>query len=322
VAAPPDTGLTSAPAPVAPGNPVTPRDAAGNWLGIAEVGTVFGIRFVVALYRFFGRRATHAFLRVLALYYVTFHRVARRASLEFWARLGQPTSWRQAYRHIFTFAVVAVDRLVFTTGRVAGFELCPHGTEHLEAARTAGKGALLIGAHLGSFECLRFRSKEKALPLTIVANFSNAEMINGVLRRLDPTLNTRVINVDESLSAVLRIRECIDRGELVAILADRVGPTTRALTVDFLGGRARLPAGPFLLAATLRCPVLLTFGLYRGDRTYELFCEPFADPLILPRQDRGAALAATAQRFADRLAHYVALQPNNWFNFYRFWEAA
>ena len=310
--------MAEAPSPaLAP--PAPPR----HWLAIAEVGTVWGIRFVVGLYRLLGRRATHVFLRLLALYYVSFHVVARRASLQFWQRVGGRATWRQVFHHVFTFAVVAVDRMVFATGQVDKFSFTPTGHEHLESLRQQGKGALLIGAHLGSFECLRFRSRAGQLPLTIVANFANAERINGVLRRLDPTLNTKVISVDDrSLAAVLRIRECIDRGELVAILADRTRPGSRAITVDFLGGRAQLPAGPFLLAATMRCPVLLTFGLYRGGTSYDLYCDPFADNLVLPRQSREAALTATAQRFADRLAHYVCLQPDNWFNFFRFWESA
>jgi predicted LPLAT superfamily acyltransferase len=302
---------------------VVPADPGRNWLAIAEVGTAFGIRFIVALYRLLGRRVTHGFLHVLAAYYVVFHVIARRSALDFWRRIGQPATWRQAMHHFFTFAVVAVDRMVFATGQVDTFTFRPTGSEHLESLRQQGKGALLIGAHLGSFECLRFRSRARQLPLTVVANFANAERINGVLKRLDPTLTTRVIGIDEkSLAAVLQIRECIERGELVAILADRTHPASRSVTVDFLGGRAKLPAGPFMLAATLRCPVLLTVGLYRGGTRYDLFCEPFADKLALPRQDREAALTACAQRFADRLAHYVALQPDNWFNFYRFWESA
>jgi predicted LPLAT superfamily acyltransferase len=298
-------------------------DPGRNWLAIAEVGTAWGIRFIVAVYRLLGRRGTHAFLHVLSAYYVVFHAIARRSSLEFWGRVGGPATWRQVMHHVFTFAVVAVDRLVFATGKVDKFSFAPHGHEHLESLRQQGKGALLIGAHLGSFDCLRFRSRQGQLPLTIVANFGNAARINGVLKRLDPTLTTRVISVDQhALAAVLQIRECIERGELVAILADRTHPGARNLTVDFLGGRAQLPAGPFVLAATLRCPVLLTFGLYRGGTHYDLFCEPFADKVALPRQDREAALNAVAQRFADRLAHHVRLQPDNWFNFFRFWESA
>jgi predicted LPLAT superfamily acyltransferase len=70
----------------------------------------------------------------------------------------------------------------------------------------------------------------------------------------------------------------------------------------------------------LKCPVYLTFGLYRDPDTYELHCEPFADRIELPRKERQAALARYAQKYAERLESYVKRAPDNWFNFYDFWR--
>ena len=75
----------------------------------------------------------------------------------------------------------------------------------------------------------------------------------------------------------------------------------------------------FILAAALHCPVYLTFGIYRGGTRYELYCEPFADRIDLPRKQRDLALRQVAQRYADRLQAFVRLAPYNWFNFYDFW---
>jgi predicted LPLAT superfamily acyltransferase len=77
-----------------------------------------------------------------------------------------------------------------------------------------------------------------------------------------------------------------------------------------------------LLAALLKCPVYLTFGLYHAPNRYDLFCEPFEDEIQLPREARDEALHAYAQKFAARLEHYVRLAPDNWFNFYDFWSAS
>jgi predicted LPLAT superfamily acyltransferase len=118
----------------------------------------------------------------------------------------------------------------------------------------------------------------------------------------------------------MQVKECVARGELVTILADSTAADPRPLAVNFLGGRLRLPAAPFVLAAVLKCPVLLGFGLYRGGARYDFFCEPLLeglqDKVVLPPGDREAALTAVAQRYADRVAHHVAMQPDNWFNFF------
>ena len=91
------------------------------------------------------------------------------------------------------------------------------------------------------------------------------------------------------------------------------------MTVDFLGSKAQLPAGPYLLAASLRCPVYLTYGVYRAPNRYELHCEPFAAAVVLPRGRRSDAIQQYAQRYADRLAAWCHEAPDNWFNFYDFW---
>ena len=77
-----------------------------------------------------------------------------------------------------------------------------------------------------------------------------------------------------------------------------------------------------MLASILKCPVLLTFGLYREPNRYDLHCEPFAERLTLPRGKRQAMLVEHVQRFAHRLEDYCRKAPDNWFNFYDFWEQA
>jgi predicted LPLAT superfamily acyltransferase len=103
----------------------------------------------------------------------------------------------------------------------------------------------------------------------------------------------------------------------VAILADRLsGP--RTVAAPFLGQQAYFPAGPFLVAAALGCPVYLAFGLYFAPRRYGLHCEPLADAIVLSRTDREAASSAVVATYAARLEHYCRLAPDNWFNFFDF----
>ena len=73
------------------------------------------------------------------------------------------------------------------------------------------------------------------------------------------------------------------------------------------------------MAAVLKCPIYLTFGLYRGGNRYDLYCERLCERLELPRRGRQEAIVGVAQRYADRLDHYCRQAPDNWFNFYDFW---
>jgi predicted LPLAT superfamily acyltransferase len=137
---------------------------------------------------------------------------------------------------------------------------------------------------------------------------------------LCPELNRREIRLGRP-DTQLRVRECIERGEIVGMLGDRTLKSDKTVRCDFLGAPASFPQGPLLLAAILNAPVVLFFGLYLGGRRYAIHFEPFAEELHIGRQDRGAQLRPWIGRYAARLEHYCRLAPYNWFNFYDFWRA-
>ena len=65
--------------------------------------------------------------------------------------------------------------------------------------------------------------------------------------------------------------------------------------------------------------MVLIFAL-RQQGKLVLHCEPFADPLRLPRGERQQALQDTVDRYAQRLEHYALMSPLDWFNFFDFWH--
>ncbi len=290
------------------------------WMQRREKGTVLGVRMVLLCCRLFGRRGALLLLRVIVFYYAIFAGPARRAVQAYLRRIGEPAGFWRAYRNIYNFAVCALDRVFLVRGEVQRFEVHAHGQEHLEALRASGRGAILLGAHLGSFEVMRALSKDRAFTVNILAYFHNARMINSFLATVGGDFRGRVIEIDpKDTSYIFAVQAAIERGELVAILGDRVGVNEKTATAQFLGAAARFPTGPYMLAALLKCPVYLTFGLYRAPNRYDLYCEPLGEVLELPRGAREAALAEYVQRYAHRLEHYCRLAPDNWFNFFDFW---
>ncbi len=292
-----------------------------DWRQIPEAGTVWGIRFIVGLARVFRRRGAGWFLYLVALYYVLFRSAVRRASRGYLRRVGQPDGLRDVARHVHTFAQVSLDRLFFLTGRWTSFEVTYHGHETFLDAARSGRGALLLGAHVGSFEVMRCRAEFSGVPVNVVVDFSNAERISSVLRSLASGIDTRIVPLDrDPIAAVLAIKGCVERGELVAILGDRAGAAERQVVVRFLGAEAPFPAGPWILAHTLKCPVYFFAGLYRPPNRYDLHCELVADEVTLDRQSRAEDLRRYVQSYAAVLERHLELAPLNWFNFFDFWS--
>ena len=321
----------SAPSGTAEGDPRTgaggdPRTGAGGdpreWMNQAERGAMWGIRLTAFWVGVLGRRPIRPLLCAIAAYYVLFDGSARRASAAWLERVnGAPPSRLDVYRHIRTFAQVTLDRLLFVKGTVGALEIRRTGTFKLEDQVATGQGAFLLSAHLGSMDAMRAEGEKQALPVTVLGHFENARMINSVLEALNPRIASRVLHVgDDPIALALTLRERIEAGGLVAVAADRVGLNDKYVEVDFFGAKAAFSTGPFILASVLRCPIYLVFGLYFEPNRYELHCERFADRVELPRRGREAALHEVASRYARRLEDYCRRAPDNWFNFYDFWE--
>ena len=269
-----------------------------------------------------GRPAARLLARAIATYYVVFDRRARRASRDWLTRVhGRPASLAEVHRHVSCFAQATMDRLFFARSAFGVFEIVRTGNHHLEALAREKRGAILLGSHLGSFEAMRAASHHERFPVTIVGHFENAQRINAVLERLDPELASRVVHAGrDPVELALTLRDRLAAGGMVALLADRVGLNDKSVSVDFFGTPARFAAGPFLLAAILKCPIYLVFGIYREPNRYELYCEPFAERLVLPRGAREEVLTREVARYARRLEDYCRKAPDNWFNFFDFWE--
>ena len=153
----------------------------------------------------------------------------------------------------------------------------------------------------------------------------NAQRFREVLESIAPQAGVNLMPVtDIGPDTAILLQQKLDAGEWVAIVGDRTavhrqrGGERRVVWSQFMGRPAPFPQGPFVLAAALRCPVLLMFALREQGRL-RVHCEPFADPIQLPRAQRQAALQATVDRYAERLQQHALMAPLDWFNFYDFW---
>ena len=138
-------------------------------------------------------------------------------------------------------------------GRFEDLAIDIEGAQELEAMLAAGRGCILLGSHLGSFEALRALGRHhKGYPINIVMYAGTTQKSSAVLNELAPELNARVIAPGRP-ETMLRIKECLERGEIVGILGDRPFGSSKTALCPFLGVPARFPEGPYRLALALEC---------------------------------------------------------------------
>ncbi len=292
-----------------------------QWIERKERGSPFLIRLIARITLGLGRPAGRLLLYPITAYFLLFLPAARRASRAYLARvLGRPARLRDLFRHIHTFAATILDRVYFLTGRQDRFDIELNGVELLHEQLGRGRGCLLLGSHLGSFEVLRCLAE--TIPDLCVRPMmykQNAEKTNRVLNALNPQIASRVIPIGEP-DSLFQVQEALERGEMVGILGDRVGRDEKSIDCSFLGAPAPFPPGPLLLAGLLEVPVVQFFGLYLGGRRYRIHFELLTPGFRLARETRRQQLAEWTQRYAGRLEHYCRQAPFNWFNFFDFWD--
>lgn len=284
---------------------------------------MFAIWLIRTIGRYGGRMVSRVLLYPITAYFLARRAPERRASRQWLTRaLGRPATLLEVARHIHTFAATILDRVFLLSGQVDRFNVHVSGVEAVHAYTDVGRGLLLFGSHLGSFEVLRVLSRQRPdIQLRVVLDKAHNPAVTQLLDALDPQIAATVIDAGQDGPAiVLAIQQAIAEGAVVALLVDRAQSGEPALAVPFLGGEALLPSAPWLIAAVLGAPVMLAFGLYRGGNRYDLVFEPFSDGVQAPRPQRMAILNALIRRYATRLEHNARSAPYNWFNFYDFWE--
>src|SRR5438105_2917235 len=294
---------------------------ARRWAELPERGTPVMLRLIHGIAVGIGRWAARLLLYPITLYSLISAHAARRISREYLKRVhGHPAHWWHVFRHFHSFAATILDRVYLLRGEFQRFDVTLHHKEILHCQVETGKGCILLGSHLGSFEVLRTLGvTQQDFPLKVLMDTEHNQNITRFLDALNPRVASTVIAPDRP-DTLLKVKESLDAGFFIGMLGDRVTSGDKTTECQLLGAPAMFPAGPILLAAIMHCPVILFFGLYRGGNRYEIYFENFADEVVLNRDHRAEDIQHWTQRYVDRLEHYARLAPYNWFNFYQFWD--
>ena len=299
-----------------------PAEAVTGWQRQRERANAFWLRALFRVALGLGRPAARALLYPITLYFWLTSPRVRAASRGYLQRVpGHPPRAGDGLRHIFSFAAVSVDRIFLLSGRDRALAVAEVRPPEVAAVADGGGGCLLFTSHLGGYETMRMTGTHRRhLPLKILMDREHGRVLMQMLDALRVSMGEFVIDSAQGGPAlVLEVKAALDGGHMVCMNADRVRGDEKTVTVDFLGGKVRLAASPWLLAHSLRTPVIIGFGLYEGGNRYRNHFELFAQRVEIPRERREQALQEYAQRYADRLAHYAKLAPFNWFNFYEYW---
>ena len=309
-------------------------NTSNHWSSVKEAGTLIGLRFLWLMHKIFGRWMVSFMLLPTVLYFLLFRPETRRSSKQYLLIHHQqyPNYWKKrpnifnVARHFWEFAETVVDKLLSWFVEIDAEQFDIQDEPFLESLMADKRGRLIIGSHFGNLEyCRGFVHRYRDIVINILIHDKHSENYNTLMQQLNSESRVNIFQVSEfDVQTMLKIKAKIDAGEWIFIAGDRTPPSgsLRTTEVDFMGQKALLPIGPYLLAKGLACPVQLLFtycDCSSRDRKIKVEMVNFSEQIKIDRKDREIALNKYAQRYANELEDRCARSPYQWFNFYDFW---
>jgi KDO2-lipid IV(A) lauroyltransferase len=208
----------------------------------------------------------------------------------------------------FITDIACASRQILDPHRADAFVASVYGTPAYRAMRAQRRGAVLVTAHIGSFEAglLALRRVEPAVHVVFKRDHSAPfERMRSSLRR---SIGVHEAPIDDGLSTWVGLRDALLRDEVVVMQADRVLPGQQSAVVAFLGGSLRIPTGPVRLARLAGSPIVPVFTVRRADGRNDIHLEQAIEPHAIAGPGTDLAVLAVAQAIAS----VVAKHPEQW----------
>lgn len=289
-----------------------------SWEGKSK-GNKLGYSIFIVVLRYGGVLPAYIVLRFAAGYYFLFSYSSSRPIFQYFhTKVGY--SWwrslRSVYRNYYIFGQVLIDKVVVMSGMANKFTFEFEGESHLREMVSAGHGGIMLSAHLGNWEVAGHLFRRLETPINIVMFDGEHERIKKYLSSITGERNVNIIVIKDDLSHIYAINDALSNKELVCMHADRFLKGNKTVTVPFMGHEARFPAGPFLLAATFRVPVSMVFACKESSTHYHLY----ATAPVEYKRSRNEGIDNAVKDFVGTLEKMVKKYPEQWFNYYDFWE--
>jgi lauroyl/myristoyl acyltransferase len=189
------------------------------------------------------------------------------------------------------------------------------GWEHLDEAFAHGKGVLMVGSHLGSWEIAGTVLAGRGYPVSAVSETLGNKRINRLAIDSRAAQGIELIPMEYALK---RVFAALRRNEAVGLVTDRPLTSDKGVPVEFFGQRIAWPSGPAVLALRTGAKIITGY-LVRNERN-DYIGEIFPPLEFETTDDQESDVRRITQQLVCIQEDVIRRYPDQWFMFRRMWR--
>ena len=175
------------------------------------------------------------------------------------------------------------------------------------------KGCIIALPHSGNWDHAAAYFCSTGIPLTAVVEKLKPEAIFKKFLAYRQSIGIEAISHKEKTIPILMDR--LNQGKLIALVADR-DMSRNGIEVNFLGGIAKMPAGPAILAIKTGSPLVTAYIRYLDKGIEITFDETIKLPVTGTEEEQ---VKTITQSMADNFAKRIKDSPVDWHMLQRVW---
>ena len=220
------------------------------------------------------------------------------------------------YKNHYRFGQVIIDRFYAYAGGT--FNIMIDNYDLYLNLEKQPKGFMMVSSHIGNYELAGYKLKAENKRFNALVFGGEAQVVMENRQVKLSQNNIRMIPYSNDMSHLFLLSSALGEGEVVSIPGDRLFGSPRSVECDFLGAKAKFPQGPFTLASQREVPMLAVNVLKEGYKKYRIYITQLPQP---PEGiNRKESVEMLSQAFANELERVLHLHPEQWFNYFEFWN--
>ena len=286
-----------------------------RWDGKSN-GTLIGYKIFLFSIKTFGVSFAYTILHIVSYYYYLFAKSQRNALIDFYTtalNYKRKEALQISKTNFYKLGQTLIDRYAFLVGKGNKYTYSFDHEDYLIDIRNNGTGGILLSAHLGNWETAgNLLSKRISSKINVVMLDAEVEKIKTYFTNSTGGSLFNIIPIRDDLSHVIKIHNALSNNEFIAILADRYLEGAKYLEMIYFGKKAKFPLGPFIIASKFNAPVTFVYAIKETSYHYVLSATKPISIKLSPEE--------IAKEYIKELERKVKLNPEQWFNYYDFYQ--